>query len=379
MDLVPAHGQQVGHQGQAGGIGYFGQWAKWLGFAYQHREKIKGVAKIGWQAAKKGINYIKKKALPAPEKKAVEVSTPNVQGGGYRRTYFFLPKRYASKYIKKSRTKPTIYCGRVPACSCANPCGGCVAQVKRNATMGKYRKKRRYKKNWKASLIKKLNYRTGGLLGREVKHHAQHALETVIGDTSACANGEIQPSSGKLCLNGVPQGSSHAQRLGNRMWMKDILIQGYVISRAASHASVGHPVVPMFVALVLDTQTNGATINSEDVYKVAESGVSTETFGCTLPYRNQHNVDRFKVLWRKTIAFPQPTIHYDNALSTTRQLAVFKKFVIRKKLNLQVLFKDSGDSVTSIADNSLHLIAFAGDGSGGDFSITYQSRMRFIG
>lgn len=345
-----------------------------LGFAYENREAIKGVAKATYKAATEGIKIIRGKK-PEPKKKVVQ--TPNVQGGGTRT--IFLPSWYAKKYIPKSRQQPTISCGRVPACSCANVCGGCVAKVKKNAAMGKYRKKRKSRRKWKASLIKKLNYRTGGILGREVKHHAQHALETVIGDTSACANGEIQPSSGKLCLNGVPQGSSHAQRLGNRMWMKDILIQGYVISRAASHASVGHPVVPMFVALVLDTQTNGATINSEDVYKVAETGVSTETFGCTLPYRNQHNVDRFRVLWRKTIAFPQPTIHYDNALSTTRQLAVFKKFVIRKKLNLQVLFKDSGDSVTSIADNSLHLIAFAGDGSGGDFSITYQSRMRFIG
>ena len=71
-----------------------------------------------------------------------------------------------------------------------------------------------------------------------------------------------------------------------------------VLRRTVAEGSCSPPVAsPGPLALVLDMQTNGATISSENVYKnVSASGALAAS-----PFRNLQFIKRFKVLKTKQI------------------------------------------------------------------------------
>jgi len=130
----------------------------------------------------------------------------------------------------------------------------------------------------------------------------------------------------------------------------------------------------VYVALVLDTQTNGATLNSEDVYTNPAAAVS---LACC-PLRNMTYTERFKVLKMKKVRIPMPSMTYDG--TNIEQSGVNVPFSMYVKLGgLQTKYKIGGDTavIANIIDNSLHMIAFTNVNVAA--FIGYNARLRYVG
>lgn len=212
-----------------------------------------------------------------------------------------------------------------------------------------------------------LNARTGGYMGMELKFHdATKAATNIVG---AIAGGELDPATAD-CINGIAQGDGESQRDGRKYLMKSVQVNG-VITRAVDEdlANVpGH--MAGWVALVLDTQTNLAQLNAEDVYTGNENEV---------PFRNLQFSSRFKVLAYKVITFDAPQVGTDgtNTMSSGGQVRHFHWNV---PLDIPVITTGTGATVSSISDNSLHVIGSASLSTApNQVALTYNSRVRFIG
>jgi len=146
------------------------------------------------------------------------------------------------------------------------------------------------------------NLRSGGQLGIELKFldvpHTASALTAPTDWTGA----EIQPTSVVTgCLSAPAQGDSPQNREGRKISIRSILLQGAISINAQAAQATADIAPTIFCALVLDTQTNGVTINSEDVYSNPSASATTNC----CPLRNMSFSQRFKVLKTWTWHVPQ--------------------------------------------------------------------------
>ena len=141
--------------------------------------------------------------------------------------------------------------------------------------------------------------RTGGFLGLEEKFLDCAWNGVGIGTSTDGADGELQPSSGCTgCISCPSQGDGESQRDGRKFVLKSIWVSGIINTSAIQTASNASEFVGWYFALVLDTQTNGTTVNSEDVY-INPSTSAGAMF--PQPLRNLQNSKRFKILDTKYV------------------------------------------------------------------------------
>jgi len=130
----------------------------------------------------------------------------------------------------------------------------------------------------------------------------------------------------------------------------------------------------IYIALVLDTQTNGAQLNSEDVF--TNPAVTLGTNSC--PLRNMSYTERFKVLKVKKVRIPMLSLTYDGTnIEQSGALVPVSMFV--KLGGLQTKFQ-SGTTTGycgTIVDNSLHVIAY--NNSALACNLAYNARLRYVG
>lgn len=234
------------------------------------------------------------------------------------------------------------------------------------------------------------NFRTGGFLGVELKF-----LDEKVdwGDAGTlryldAATAEIDPPTPD-CLNALSEGSGVSQRIGRKVTNKMITIRGAVVWPAISFDAavdfVANPNAVIF--LVLDTQTNGAQLNSEDVFTAftafADHQVMTNVF------RDQERVARFRVLAKVTLCCPNRNMGQDVAGGKNVYERVYVPFEINKKLNFETTYNATATpaTVSQIVDNSLHMIGYC-DGIGipgtapvlsSQPRLVYASRLRYVG
>lgn len=214
------------------------------------------------------------------------------------------------------------------------------------------------------------NYRTGGFLGIEYKFVDQTKGATLLVATNSGA--EIDPATNN-CLNAVPVGDTESARDGRKYTITGCHIRGVLYRQNRNGQTEGGDANFVTLALVLDTQTNGAQAQSEEVFTIPSGGVAS------LPFQNLQNSQRFKVLWKRTIVVPAGNIAYDGTDMEAAGTAV--PFSIDKPLKTIVNCTGTGATVADIADNSLHLIAFAdvSAANANGIEIKYNSRVRFVG
>lgn len=218
----------------------------------------------------------------------------------------------------------------------------------------------------------RMNLRTGGYLGRENKFYDTSLLGDFFVAPSDAAGGELNPSATVL-LNTVAQGVTESQRIGRQIKMQSIQINGMIHMPVQTNPSVldTHPSV--FLAVVLDTQTNGVTINSEDVYKNPSADPSLAAH----PFRNLEQVQRFKILKSTQLKLTPVLIGFDG--TTMEQSGTQTPFTMYIKLNgLITNFCGTTSDVANIVDNSLHIIGYASN-LGYTPSISYNARLRYTG
>lgn len=216
------------------------------------------------------------------------------------------------------------------------------------------------------------NFRTGGYLGIENKFYDTAFETTALTDfVGASAAGlECDPAT-VLCISAPAQGDGEQNRDGRR-----IVITGYTVQGVISQESGGTIERPeiVCVALVLDTQTNGAQLNSEDVYGLP-SGVTSEILGAC-PQRDMQHSARFKVLGFKKVRMWNDGS--SNTAGTQYMGGAAHAFTFAKKCNIPVQFTSTTAGVSNVVDNSLHIIAWANSDNASS-KLTYSARIRFRG
>ncbi len=219
------------------------------------------------------------------------------------------------------------------------------------------------------------NYRTGGFLGIELKFLDCAWNSVAINTSTDGSGGEIQPSSGCTNALSIPaQGDGESNRDGRKYTIKGVWVSGLIdTSPLGDQGDAGEGIGTWF-ALVLDTQANGATVVSENVFlNPSTSAISM----MPQPLRNLQNSKRFKILARQYVP-PGGTYASQDGANTASLNAQNSEFV-NLSWKGDILCDSTGTTadVASASDNAIHLVGY----SGGGFTKNFfgKSRVRFVG
>lgn len=218
------------------------------------------------------------------------------------------------------------------------------------------------------------NLATMGFLGIERKFYDTMLVSTAITANANAQSGEYDPSATSM-ITTPTLGAGEQQRDGKQIACLYIDF-AFTISCAPVEASADLPLgTNVYIALVLDTQSNGAQMNSEDCFKNLTASVA----GSTSPLRNLLFGNRFRILKSRLVEF--------NVQSATQQAAndyswpglkkSYKWYVPLK--GLKINFNAGTDaSIANVMDNSVHVIAYTNSVTLTPL-LTYNARFRFIG
>lgn len=214
--------------------------------------------------------------------------------------------------------------------------------------------------------------------GEELKFLDCAWNSVAIATSTDGSGGELQPSTGSTSNISTPAvGDGESNRDGRKYTVWSAWVSGLV--NFTGLADVGDPSEgPTLVfALVLDTQANGATINSEDVF------INPSTVGEGMlprPLRNLANTTRFRVLAMQTVSARDLAVMTDGANTAAMVPSGLAAVNLSYKFRKGLVVKCTGTTadIASVADNALHVVAYASD-------TTYtpvfrgKSRIRFTG
>ena len=207
------------------------------------------------------------------------------------------------------------------------------------------------------------NARTGGFMGMEIKFVDYDYNATC---STTWAGAEADPAT-PSCLNGISQGDGESNRDGRGCTLTSVHIRGrLVLPKDQDEAAAGKDCQLARIVVVQDKQTNGAQLNAEDVMVDGTNPVHT--------FRNLANSSRFNVLWDETFE-----LHYQSASHDGTNIdydGVCIPFKWNRKLSVPVLHNGTGGTVSTITNNSIHVIAVSTSAA---VSLVYESRVRFKG
>lgn len=222
-----------------------------------------------------------------------------------------------------------------------------------------------------------LNTRTSGLLGMEVKYLDTSLTGGVLVASTNCSGGLQDPLTIST-LSAPDMGDGPTQRDGRQIRMKNITIRGQIRLGPETGLTGPDNIPTIFVALVMDKQTNGAQFLSEQLY----TNPSGQAIQVTNAFLNLENNQRFRVLKTVRIGPEQFAGNHTMGSYPAGQLAengLTVPFTIFHDLkNTVANFVNTGGTVSTIADNSLHIVAFTNDTTASPV-LDYNSRLRFVG
>jgi len=224
-----------------------------------------------------------------------------------------------------------------------------------------------------------LNPRVQGFLGLEKKFFDTGRAPSTIVTVSTWANGIYNPTitfpvipGDTNCLSAPPQGAGASQRIGKSITIKSIQFKGavYWIPYAAESAASSRT---CFVALVLDTQTNGAQCIAPDIFQnVCNANQTLPT-----PTRNLLNAKRFKILKSEVFEMdPQTSL----ALAGPEYVVAGRSKPIDWYLPCEIpvnFLEETDSTVANVVDNSVHVVVSCSDPNYA--VVAYNARIRFLG
>ena len=234
---------------------------------------------------------------------------------------------------------------------------------------------KRQAKNFNRGVFPAQNMRTGGFIGKELKFKDYGGNQlSLLASVTDSTGSEMDPNVGgtPLCLNGIGQGNGQSDRDGKNIILKAVYLNGNITMGAFSDRSGATASALVFLALVLDKQTNGAQLNSEDVF----TNPTATNHGQANPIRNLEYSDRFDVLWSKSYVLAAGTSFYTGTTDQSEINETRVKFKKYKRLHIPVTYTGTGSTVSTVMNNSLHVVAFC---TGQNCVLNYNSRVRFIG
>ncbi len=215
-------------------------------------------------------------------------------------------------------------------------------------------------------------YRTGGFTGIELKFLDLGLISAAIASPTDAAGGEDDPTGDTL--NAIAQGDGESNRDGRRCVLKSVYVTGVVTNGFDANSAdmdSGHNI---FIALVLDTQTNGAQLNSEDVF----TNPGADASSCTNVLRNLQFTSRFRVL-DSTVVIPPLRPSGTDGTNTVSIAGYTIPWKLSSNLDLPVNHTGTTANVSTIQDNSLHIISYIAPNNTTGAVLTYNSRVRFVG
>jgi len=231
------------------------------------------------------------------------------------------------------------------------------------------------KKSFKAAKMAAVrqiaNATTAGFLGIEKKFLDVYKSDTAIAVNANLTSGVYSPTAGCTgCLSCPAQGDTEQSRDGKRIVIDALIVKGHVVLEPQSTAA-DFGATKVFVAAVLDTQTNGATCASELVFK----NTAAQASSVVDPLKNLLSGNRFRIL--KSQVFDLSPA--DSMNSKTEGIQRVIDWYIPFKGGLPVnLNAGTTADVANVIDNSLHIIAFNTNAVQIP-KLGYNARIRFQG
>lgn len=240
--------------------------------------------------------------------------------------------------------------------------------VKRRRIMAQERRRNRMAR-------RALNTRTGGFLGIELKFLDAELTGAPILATTDATGGIQSPTGGSTgCLSAPADGNGEENRNGRKYTIKSCFVTGFISSSVLQDAADVLSPPTVFVAIVQDKQSNGATAASQNIFANSTGSSTINAY----PHRNLQFSERFKVLNSKTITPGVVTATTDGA-NTSSVMLPGKPFKLSWKGNMPVNCNGGTTAnITSIVDNSIHLVAYATT-TNYTPTLNYRSRIRFVG
>lgn len=222
--------------------------------------------------------------------------------------------------------------------------------------------------------LRALNNASMGFLGIEKKFYDTMLIGGNIPAPNDATGGEFDPSATSM-ISTPTQGDGEQQRDGKQIACLFVEICGTIAHTGAEAAADVLNGVAVFVACVLDTQTNAAQMNSEDCFKNLGASAGTAP-NCI---RNLLFGKRFRILKQRRFDMNVPTLSQQaaNDYSYHGQRRDFKWYIPLKGLKINFNAGTTA-SVANVIDNSIHMIAFANTTSP-QCTISYNARLRFMG
>ncbi len=203
------------------------------------------------------------------------------------------------------------------------------------------------RRGWRVGGVQRL--RALGMRQEKKYIDADHSLDPVP------SAGAIFPS-----LNLIPQGASENERLGRKVWIRDILIRGAVFTTSSAMAQAQCRVI-----VYCDKQTNGATAT---VATILEVGGGADY----LAFRNLESAGRYKVLHDKTYKVRTET----RAGSVSLYDFKTTNFKINLKGNIPILFDGAVGSLTELCCNNVGILVISEAARSQFFA---KVRVRYVG
>lgn len=216
-----------------------------------------------------------------------------------------------------------------------------------------------------------VNSRTAGFLGIEKKFYDTGLSASALTAAADFAGCERDPSSTSM-ISTPAQGDGPSNREGKRILMRSVQVKGAVTVDPLADRTGGLQSSIVYIALVLDTQTNGAQLNAEDVF--VNPSANLDAVGT--PMRNLLYGSRFRILKSETLELPINNATYDGTNIETFGVSRTFDWFVPLGEGIPVNFNaGTTSSIANVIDNSLHIIAVTS--SIGDLS--YNARIRFVG
>jgi len=228
------------------------------------------------------------------------------------------------------------------------------------------------------------NLASFGRIGMENKYFDTIKNSVVLTGSSAVGLA-FDPTGGCLFFPQEGTGTQGTQRDGRKCLMTSVYIRGMLRISGTDITDPTRTYTPataptMWAALVVDKQTNGVQLLSEDVYN---NPLGTAN-GIISMNRDMTQIQRFKVLKEWIIATRDYSaglnIVEDGVNTNAWAPAQHYPFQCYLKLQIPVNFINNTNSVAAIADNSLHFLCGVTDNNSitqGQATVQYTCRVQF--
>jgi len=221
--------------------------------------------------------------------------------------------------------------------------------------------------------LRRQNLATLGFLGIERKFYDTTLAATAITSSAVLAGGMLDPSATSM-ITTPSQGDGEQMRDGKQISCLYIEICGNV--RSVGIEGTGAPPLPcsVYIACVLDTQSNATQCLSSDIFKSQGASVLL----ATSPMRNLVWGKRFRILKQAKFMFnPEMSVIAADQNSAGAQQRDFKWFIPMKGLRIN-FNTTTTPTIAAVSDNSVHMVGFVNSAEQ-VYNISYNARLRFVG